>query len=409
MGVMEVVVAVGAGLDVHKKTVVVCVINGQVTPPTKVTRRFGTFLHQLESLRDWLLSQGCTHVAMESTGVYWMPVYRVLEAHFTIVLGNARHMKNVPGRKTDVSDAEWIGDLLRHGLIRPNFVPPEQIRMLRQVTRFRRKLVQTRTSAELRVQKLLETSNIKLGSVASEVFGVSGRQMLAALSQGMTDADVLADMAKARLRRKIPELRQALKGNFAASEAALLRVQLDVIDGIEQRLEQLQQVIDRAVYPYESFIHRLCTAPGIQRTIAIDVLAEIGTDTSAWKDEDAFSAWAGLCPGNKESAGRRRRVSSRDGNPYLKSILTQAATSAIKSSPYLRRRHGRICSRRGARVANLAIAHELGISLFHMVNRGEDYKPPAVSDPKVHKEKQTQRLVRRLNQLGYQVTCTPIA
>lgn len=403
---MDTVVTVGAGLDVHKKTVVACVIDGQITPPRVLKRTFRTFLYDLELLRDWLLELGCTHVAMESTGVYWLPVYRVLEGSFTLVLGNARHMANVPGRKTDQADAEWIATLLRYGLIRSNFVPPAPIRQLRQLTRFRRKLIQTRTSAQLRVQKLLEATNIKLGSVASEVFGVSGTLMLQHLAAGVTDPALLAALAKGRLRSKIPQLRAALAGSFTKDDAHLLAIQLEAIEGLEQRLADLDALlVDRAT-PYEAILRRLQTVPGIHRTLAIEILAEIGTDVSAWSTVERFAAWAGVAPGNKQSANKRRRTKSRDGNTYLKSALSQAATSAIKVDPYLRRTFGRLCSRRGQAVANLAIAHELLVSIYFMLQRDEDYRAPLAADAVHDRERKRRTLIRQLQKLGYAVTCS---
>lgn len=404
---MDTIVVVGAGLDVHKKTVVACVINGQITPPQVLKRTFRTFLHDLELLREWLLALGCTHVAMESTGVYWLPVYRVLEGSFTLLLGNARHMANVPGRKTDLSDAEWIATLLRYGLIRPNFVPPAAIRQLRQLTRFRRKLIQTRTSAELRVQKLLEATNIKLGSVASEVFGVSGRLMLQHLAAGVTDSVVLAALAKGRLRPKIPQLRAALTGSFTEDDAHLLTIQLQAIEGLEQRLADLDRLLlDRAA-SYDAILRRLQTVPGIHRTLAMEILAEIGTDVAPWPTVERFAAWAGLAPGNKQSANKRYRTKSREGNIYLKSALSQAATSAIKTDPvYLGRTFGRICARRGEAVANLAIAHELLVSIYFMLQRGEDYRSARAQDPQVDRDRKRRTLIRKLEKLGYQVTCS---
>lgn len=403
---MDTVVCVGAGLDVHKKTVVACVIDGQSTPPRVLRRTFRTFLHDLELLREWLLELGCTHVAMESTGVYWLPVYRVLEGSVTLVLGNARHMANVPGRKTDQSDAEWIATLLRYGLIRANFVPPAAIRQLRQLTRFRRKLIQTRTSAQLRVQKLLEATNIKLGSVASEVFGVSGTLMLQHLAAGITDPVVLAALAKGRLRPKIPQLRAALAGSFTTDDAHLLSIQLQAIEGLEQRLADLDALLlDRAL-SYDSILRRLQTVPGIHRTLAIEILAEIGTDVSPWSTVERFAAWAGVAPGNKQSATKRYRAKSREGNPYLKSALSQAATTAIKVDPYLGRTFGRICARRGDAVANLAIAHELLVAIYFMLQRREDYRVPEARDPLVDRERKRRTLIRKLETLGYQVTCS---
>ncbi|MGH9457212.1 MAG: IS110 family transposase [Thermoanaerobaculia bacterium] len=402
---MDTIVVVGAGLDVHKKTVVACVIKGQITTQM-VKRTFKTFLHDLEQLRDWLKEQGVTHVAMESTGVYWMPVYRVLEDAFTLVLGNARHMANVPGRKTDASDAEWIATLLRYGLIRANFVPPSAIRQLRQMTRFRRRLIDSRTAAQLRVQKLLESTNIKLGSVASEVFGVSGRLMLAALASGISDPKALADLAKAKLRNKIHDLERAFAGRLTRDEARLLDLQLQVVESLEQRLADVDDALRRAVAPHEPLLAHLQTVPGIGRTSAIEILAEIGTDMTPWPNEDHFVAWAGLAPGNSQTANKRRRVKSRDGDTYLKSTLWRAATSAIKTDAYLARRFGRIRARRNAFVATLAIAHHLGLAIYLMIKRHETYKTPAVADPEIHRKREAQKLTKRLEKLGYLVTCT---
>ena len=271
---MDIVVAVGAGLDVHKRRIVACCLDGRSNPPTIVTCTFGTFRDELERLRDWLIRRECTHVAMESTGVYWIPVYRVLEARIQIVLGNARHIANVPGRKTDVSDAHWLAKLLRHGLIQPNFVPPQPIRDLRQITRYRRKLVQMRTASQLRVEKLLQTTNIKLSSVASEIFGVSGRSMLASLARGTTDPVKLAALAKGTLKKKLAELTRAFRGSFTMDDARLLRIELKVINGLEQQLTKLELLIEQKAAPFAELIDLLDTIPGVNRTLAIDLIAE---------------------------------------------------------------------------------------------------------------------------------------
>src|SRR5688572_11353261 len=268
---MEVVVVVGAGLDVHKDKIVACCLDGRSNPPQKIKCTFRTFRDELERLRDWLLKRECTHVAMESTGVYWMPVYRVLEGSMEIVLGNARHMANVPGRKTDQADAEWIAKLLRHGLIQPNFVPPRPIRDLRLATRYRWKLLQTRTACILRVEKLLQSTNIKLSSVASNLFGVSGRLMLSALADGKTNPVALAQLAKGTLRNKKIELTRALRGTFDQDHARLLKVELNVIHGLEVQLQRLQTLIDQKVEPFADRIALLDTVPGIDRTLAIDL------------------------------------------------------------------------------------------------------------------------------------------
>lgn len=404
---MEVVVVVGAGLDVHKKRIVACCLDGRSSPPAVVTCTFGTFRDELERLRDWLIKRECTHVAMESTAVYWMPVHRVLEGHMEIVLGNARHMANVPGRKTDISDAQWIAKLLRHGLIRPSFIPPRPIRQLRQLTRYRRKLVQTRTSAELRVEKLLQTSNIKLSSVASEIFGVSGRLMLSALASGTTDPLTLARLAKGKLKKKHIELIRAFRGSFTEDDARLLGAELCMINDVERTLSKIEALIDDKVTAYQALINRLDTVPGINRTLAIDLIAEMGTDLSSWPTDRHFAAWTGTCPGNRESAGVHRRARVRDGNHYIKTVLTQAAVCASRTiTSHLAARYRRLLPRRGERRAIVALAHEIAVSVYHMVRNAQPYLPPKSPDPEKAREFRRKQLVRDLNKLGFEVNCT---
>ena len=408
---MEVVVVVGAGLDVHKRRITACCIDGRISPPKIAKRTFGTFRDELERLREWLVERGCTHVAMESTGVYWVPVYRVLEGAVQIVLGNARHMANVPGRKTDVSDAHWIADLLRHGLIRPNFIPPAVIRDLRQSTRYRRRLIEMRSASELRVEKLLQSTNIKLSSVATNIFGVSGRRMLMALADGMTDPVKLAGLAKGTLVNKRIELTRALRGTFTARDAELLTIELRVISDLEQQLTQLETLIETALSPFAEQIALLDTVPGIDRALASELIAEIGTDMRAWPSAAHFAAWTGTCPGNRESAGVRRRARSREGNPYGKFILLRAAVSASRTvTSYLAARYRRLAARRGPRRALVALAHEIGVSIYHMLAKGEPYRSPAAADPNVIRQRKAQQLLRQLRQLGLEVTTVkPIA
>ena len=406
---MEVVVVVGAGLDVHKNKIVACCLDGRSNPPTKIKCTFGTFRDELERLREWLLKRGCTHVAMESTGVYWMPVYRVLEGSLEIVLGNARHMANVPGRKTDQADAEWIAKLLRHGLIRPNFVPPRAIRDLRLATRYRRKLLQTRTACRLRVEKLLQSTNIKLSSVASDLFGVSGRRMLASLADGKTNPVALAQLAKGTLRKKMVELTRALRGSFDQDHARLLKVELEVIDGLDAHLERLERLIEEKVEPLAAQIALLDTVPGIDRTLAIDLIAEIGSDMCAWPDSDHFAAWTGTCPGNRESAGVRRRARAREGNPYVKTILIQAAVCASTTvTSDLAKRYRQLAARRGPRRAAVATARRIAVAIYHMLKKLERYTPPRSSDPDLIREQRRRQLVRQLGNLGFVVSCEPM-
>jgi len=398
---MEVVVVVGAGLDVHKKKIVACCLDGRSTPPTVTTCTFSTFKDDLERMRDWLRIRGVTHVAMESTGVYWIPVYQVLEGSVEIVLGNPRHMANVPGRKTDVSDAHWIAKLLRHGLIQPNFVPPRAIRDLRQATRYRRKLVQTRTSCMLRVEKLLQCSNIKLSSVASNIFGVSGRLMLEQLSQGHADPATLAELSKGTLRGKRGMLMRALRGSFSKEDSKLLQLELKVIADLEAQIERVNALIEEKVGPFEHVVQRFDTIPGVNRILAIDLLAEIGPDVSAWPTCRHFAAWTGTCPGNKESAGTRKSAKTREGNPYVKIVLIQAAVCARQTiGSHLAARFNRLAARRGPRRAVVAVAREIAVAIYYMVSRGTDYTPP---EPIKHSTDRSKQLVRQLEKLGYEV------
>lgn len=405
---MEVMVIVGAGLDVHKKKVVVCCLDGRSNPPRAITCTFGTFRDELERMRDWLLERECTHVAMESTGVYWMPIYQVLEGRLDIVLGNARHMANVPGRKTDVSDALWIAQLLRHGLIRRNFVPPRPIRDLRQATRYRRKLMQTRTSCLLRVEKLLQCANIKLSSVASNIFGVSGRLMLEQLSRGVTEPGVLSELAKGRLRGKRGALMRAFRGTFSKDDANLLRVELKVIADLESQIERVEKLIEQKIESFHEVIELLDTIPGVNRTLATDLVAEVGIDMAAWATDRQFAAWTGTCPGNRESAGVRRPAKTREGNPYIKTILVQAAVCARQThGSYLAARFQRIAARRGPRRAAVAVARVIAVAVYHIISKRIPYMPPRCADPELLRTQRQKRLLHELEKLGYEVNCTP--
>src|SRR5215831_18075194 len=335
---METLVERGCGLDVHQATVVACLLivlrNGQVH---KQIRAFGTTTRELLALRDWLLSQGCTHVAMESTGVYWKPVYAVLEGGaLEIVVANAQHVKKVPGRKTDVKDAEWIADLLCHGLLRSSFVPPQPIRELRDFTRYRRKLVESRSAERNRLLKVLETANIKLASVATNVFGTSGRLMLRALIEGKSTPQEIADLAKGLLRKKIPELQLALEGKLEQHHRFLLKLQLDRLERVESDLAALEQRIQEKLQPYAAQLALLQEIPGVERTLAAVIIAELGVDMSVFR---GFRSWppGRDCPGNNESAGKRKSSRIPKGNVYLKTALVEAANSAARAKgTYLR-------------------------------------------------------------------------
>jgi transposase len=346
---------------------------------------------------------------MESTGVYWLPVYDALEGTMEIILGNPRHIANVPGRKTDVTDALWLAKLLRHGLIQKNFVPPRQIRELRQVTRYRRKLMQTRTSCLLRVEKLLQCASIKLSSVASDIFGVSGRLMLDELSHGRTDPSALAELAKGTLRGKRGALMRAFRGRFTREDAKLLRIELDVIERLETQIEKLDQLVADKTQPFREFVDLLDTIPGVNETLATDLIAEIGVNMAAWPTDRHFAAWTGTCPGNRESAGVRRHAKAREGNPYVKTILIQAAVCARQThGSRLAARFQRLAARRGPKRAAVAVAREIAQAVYHMISKRLPYTPPRPEDPERVRTRRSNQLLSELRKLGYEVNCTQL-
>ncbi len=346
---METLIEHGCGLDVHQATVVACLLivlqNGRMQ---KQVRTFGTTTRELLSLRAWLLSEGCTHVAMESTGVYGKPVYTILEGAFQIVVANAQHVKKVPGHKTDVQDAGWIADLLCHGLLRASFVPPKPIRELRDLTRYRRKLVESQAAERNRLLKLLETANIKLASVATDVFGVSGRRMLQSLVAGKATPQEMAELAKGRLRQKIHELQPALEGQLEEHHRFLLRLQLDRLEAAEKDLAVLEQRIQEKLQPYAAQVTLLDTIPDVDRTLAAVIIAEMGVDRSVFANVSQAASWTGVCPGNNESAGKRKNSRIPKGNLYLKTALVEAANAAAKAKgTYRRDKFYRLKARRG--------------------------------------------------------------
>lgn len=365
---MQTLVERGCGLDVHQATVVACLLivrkDGRVQ---KQLRTFGTTTRELLSLREWLLCEGCTQVAMESTGVYWKPVYAILEGAFQIVVANAQHVKKVPGRKTDVKDAEWIADLLCHGLLRSSFVPPQPIRALRDLMRYRRKLVESRSAERNRLLKVLETANIKLASVATDVFGTSGRMMLRALIEGKSTPQEMAELAQKRLRSKIPQLELALEGKLEEHHRFLLKLQVDRLERVESDLAALEQGIQEKLQPYAAQLALLQEIPGIERTLAAVIIAELGVDMSVFQSVSQVASWAGVCPGNNESAGKRKTSRIPKGNVYLKTALVEAANSAARAKgTYLRDKFYRLKARRGYKRAAVAIAHKIfGVHLSH--------------------------------------------
>jgi transposase len=404
---MEAIVRACCGLDVHQATVVACLLVGDPDKkPRREVRTFGTMTCDLIQMREWLTAEGCTHVGMESTGVYWMPVYAMLEGHFELVVGNATHIKNVPGRKTDVKDSEWIADLLRHGLIRRSFVPPKPLRELRDLLRYRRKLVEAQTAERNRLLKLLETANIKLASVASDVFGVSGRAMLRALLGGTATPDEMAQLARGSLRKKIASLSAALDGRVEEHHRFLLGVQLDRMEQVEASITKVDARIDEKLLPYATQHQRLTEIPGVDRIGAAVIIAELGVDMSVFPTPQHAAAWAGVCPGNNESAGKRKGQPGRKGNVHLTTALVQAAMGAgRKSGSYLKEKFWRLKARRGPKRAALAIAHKILIAAYHMLRNDCPYKDLGLAyldTLSVTVVKAT--LVKRLERLGYRVS-----
>jgi len=403
---METIVERCCGLDVHQATIVACLLVGRASEkPRKQVKTFRAMTQDLLALRDWLLSEGCTHVGMESTGVYWKPVHAVLEGAFQIVVGNAHHIRNVPGRKTDVKDSEWIADLLRHGLIAKSFVPPKPIRELRDLLRYRRKLVESRSAERNRLLKLLETANIKLASVATNVFGVSGMLMLNAILKDDSSPAQMAELAKGRMRDKIPDLKLALEGSVQEHHRFLLRLQLRRLKRTDEDLAELEQRIDERLGPYREQQALLVQIPGIDRILAAVMIAELGTDMTVFHSAKHLAAWAGVCPGNNESAGKRKSDRVRNGNAHLKTALVEAANAASrKKGSYLKDKFFRIKARRGPKRAAIAIAHKILIAAYHMLSTGSAYKD--LGEPyldRVAKDRVTNQLVHRLERLGYDV------
>ena len=404
---MEAIIERCCGLDVHQATIMACLLTGKADEkPVKQLRTFGTMTQDLGELAQWLGENQCTHVAMESTGVYWMPVYKMLEGHFQLVVGNAQHLAKVPGRKTDVLDSEWLAELLRHGLIRSSFVPPPPIRELRDLTRYRRKLVQQRTGERNRLQKLLEMANIKLATVVSDVFGVSGMAIVRALVDDKLTLEEIANLAKGTLRKKKKLLELAVDGTIDEHHRYLLGVQLGRLENLDRDIAALDKRIEHKLQPYHEQYTRLMQIPGVSRVAAAGIIAELGVDMSIFPNAEACASWAGVCPGNNESAGKRKSESSRRGNPHLKTILVEAAQSAAcKKGSYLRDKFYRLKARRGGKRAAMAIAHKILIAVYHMLKTGEDYRDLGANYLAAgDQQRTTQKLVRRLEGLGYEVT-----
>lgn len=409
---MEVLHSGCAGLDVHKKTVVACRItrNGAGRRVSE-TRTFSTMTRDLLGLGDWLQEGQCTHVAMESTGDYWKPVYNILEERFEVLLVNARHVKAVPGRKTDVKDSEWIAQLLEHGLLRPSFVPPAPQRELRELTRQRSNFLRDRASLANRVQRVLEQANIKLASVVSDIMGVSSRAILDALMSGERDVSALSRLAKGRLREKRELLEHALEGRFREHHRLILSELLCQMDSLDESITRLNAAIEERTAPFAEVVECLDEIPGVGRVTAEIMVSEMGIDMSRFPTEGHLSSWAGVAPGNNESAGKQYSGRSRPGNMALRSALVQAAHAAAQSrDTYLSAQYRRLAARRGRKRAILAVAHSILVSAYHMIRLGQGYQELGGNYfDRRQPETTAKRLISRLEAIGYQVTVQPQA
>ncbi len=399
-----------AGIDVHKKNVVVCAI----TPDEHGQRHkerctFSTMMPDLLRMRQWLRSLGVTHVAMESTGSFWKPPFNILEGHVEVLVVNAQHLKAVPGRKTDLKDAEWIADLLQHGLLRPSFVPPAFQRELRELTRYRSSVVEERSRTVNRLQKILEDTNIKLSVVASDLMGRSAREMLAALVAGEADPAVLAQLARGKMRAKHDLLVQALQGQFKPHHRVLISEQLGHIDTLDEEIARLSAAIAQRLCPYEVPLKQLETIPGIKRRLAEVILAEIGPAMQRFPSARHLASWAGMCPGNRESAGKRLSGRTRKGSPWLRTALVEAAHAAIHcKESYLAAQYHRLVLRRGGKKATIAVGHTLLVIVYHVLADAKDYQELGGNYfDEQDRQAVQKRLVHRLEKLGYEVTLTP--
>lgn len=404
---MEVIYDRCCGLDVHKKTVVACII----TPKEKEIKTFGTMTSDLIELVDWVKNKGCSIVAMESTGVYWKPIYNLLEVEeIKAIVVNAGHIKAVPGRKTDVKDAEWIANLLRHGLLKGSYIPGREQRELRELVRYRRSLIQERTREVSRIQKVLEGANIKLASVATNIMGASGRSMIEAIINGTEDPKLLASLAKGSLKNKVEQLEKALHGLIGSQQKMLLATQIRHINFLDGQIELLDKEIEARLRPFEEDLELLDTIPGVGRRIAEQILAEIGTDMSRFPSAAHLSSWAGIAPGNNESAGKRKSGKTRPGNESLRTTLVEAARAAARAkNTYFHAQYRRIAARRGSNRASVAVAHSIMVIVYHILKTKQPYIElgPDFFD-KNKEQKVIKSTVKKLESLGFKVTLEPL-
>lgn len=403
---MEVLYTRCCGLDIHKKSVVAClIITEPGHKPVKETRTFRTMTADLLALADWLSDMGCTHVAMESTGVYWRPIYNLMEGLFELLLVNAQHIKAVPGRKTDVKDADWIAELLRHGLLRGSFVPSRPQRQLRELTRHRTTLVQERARTINRMQNVLEDANIKLASVVTDIRGVSARSMLEALIAGERDLSVMAELARGRMRSKRAELEEALRGHFLPHHSFLLTEHLSHLDYLDEAIDRVSQAIEEHLADEQEAIALLDTIPGVSQRTAEILIAEIGTDMSRFPSAKHLASWAGMCPGHHESAGKRLSGKTRKGSRWLRQVLVEIAQVAAKTKDtYLAAQYRRIAARRGQKRALIALGHTVLVIAYQLLTRQQPYHDLGVAYfDKLEQNRVKRRLVHRLERMGYEV------
>lgn len=395
-----------AGLDVHKESVEACVrrleLSGQLH---QQTRRWATMTRDILMMAEWLEAYGVTHVAMESTGVYWKPIFNILESRFQVLLVNARHLKQVPGRKSDIRDCQWIAQLLQHGLLKGSFIPPRPQRELRDLTRHRVQLVEEKTRTSNRIEKVLEDANIKLGSVASEVLGVSGRAMIKALIEGNKEPAEMADLARRQLRGKIPQLEKALEGYLTEHHRFLLRLLWKELTQQEALIAELEARIEEVARPLATAIECLDEVPGLDRHVAEVILAEVGPEMSPFPTHQNLVAWAGMCPGNEESAGKRRKRRITPGNRWLKRSLVQAAWAATHTkNSYLASQYRRLVGRRGKKRALIAVGHSILVIVYHLLKNGTRYRDLGVDFfDRLEPERLTRYYVKRLQKLGHNV------
>jgi transposase len=406
---MEAIIERCCGLDVHRSRIMACVLVGAPGHRVKKeNREFGTTASALAELFQWLMSLGVTHVVMESTGVYWKPVHAVLEGSAVVIVANARHVKQVPGRKTDVKDAEWLADLARHGLVRASFVPPKPIRDLRDVVRYRHKVAQSQAHERNRLIKVLETAGIKLSEVLSDVFGVTGRRLIRALLAGETAPDqVAALVTDGRLRKKLSAIQDAMVGELLPHQRLMVEMQLERVESHEADMTKLDAQIDTMLQPYRAEIDRVIAIPGIKQTSAAAIVSEIGPDMSVWETPDRLAAWAGVAPGNNESAGKRKKAGHRKGNVWLQTILVESAWAATHAkNSYYRAKFYKLKARRGHNKALMAIARKLLIAVWKVLG-GETFKDlGAAYLDQIDPNRAVKAATRRLEALGFDVTLT---